>query len=230
MQMLVVVLLLCFLVSLFCLYCFSNDDFVFLRKNVTIEKMFNLSFLVVFFGILAARIGFVTSHFAYGYLNPLVFFLFPYFPGLSLSAGIAGGALFLAAYVKSSKLPKGRVFDIFSLSFLCALPIGLFFLQLIDFLGKKNHNIFFFAVPLVYIPLFIFMCRLFQKGVFSDGAIGFLSVTCISIISLLSRMLFTIKRGLAIGQEEVVFIILLLISLFFMQKQERFFTRFRKRT
>src|SRR5260221_9633094 len=90
-----------FIVFLFILYTTVKDDFVFLRRNVEIEHIFNTVFLGIPLTLFFARLFFVLFHPKWAYLNPLVFFVIPYFPGLFAGGGIIGAILFLYLYTKN---------------------------------------------------------------------------------------------------------------------------------
>lgn len=105
MDFLFAILLVCLLVYLFTVHLLAKEDLVFVRKNITLETLFNLAFYTCGMGLLASRIVFVALHFKPGYFHPLVFLLFPYFPGLSLVGGIIGAMLFLMLYGKRKKNP-----------------------------------------------------------------------------------------------------------------------------
>ncbi|MBI3366803.1 hypothetical protein HY041_04225, partial [Candidatus Roizmanbacteria bacterium] len=126
MQFFIIVLLICLFVFLYCVYLLSNDDFIFLRKDVTMERLFNLVFLGGLFSLFFARAVFGIFNQKSIFANPLVFLLFPYFPGLSLLGGVLGVGAFIGflATRKNSTLPLGRMSDFLSIAFLITLPIG----------------------------------------------------------------------------------------------------------
>src|SRR6185312_9578343 len=107
-----------------------------LRRNVSLEQVFDSAFLMAIFALLIARIVFVGLHFKTDYLNPLVFFLVPYFPGLSLAGGLIGSLAFLWFYTRFFKIPTGRIVDIFSVSFISAFSSGLFILGILSIVQK----------------------------------------------------------------------------------------------
>ena len=104
MQILIIVLIVCLLVFLFSLHILAKEDLIFVRKNVTLEVLFNVAFYTMGVGLLSARIVYIVLHFSFGFLNPLVF-PFPYFPGLSLTGGVVGGAVFVLLYKKNDFRP-----------------------------------------------------------------------------------------------------------------------------
>lgn len=223
MQSFVALLIFCFLVFLFCVYIFSHDDFVLMRRNVSLERVFNLAFLTALVGLFFARFFYVLFHFHLGFLNPLVFFLFPYFPGLELTGGVVGAVLFLQIF-SFGKLPKMRLFDIFSLSFLCALSVGI--LLHIIFLQKTIvwHD---FVVPLLYLALFILSARIFLRVVLKDGSLGLLFLLAFSLISFVVGRIKA-ENKLFLSNEDFILIEMFLLSLVFLLKQENLLARGRK--
>src|SRR3990167_7333740 len=93
MQFFILVLLVCLIVFLFCVHFLAKDDLILLRKDVSMEKFFNLIFLGAIFCLLSARLFYGIFHATTILLNPIVLLLFPYFPGLSLVLGAIGGAI-----------------------------------------------------------------------------------------------------------------------------------------
>lgn len=223
MQPFILILIFCFLVFLFCVHLFAHDDFVLMRRNVSMERVFNLAFLTALVGLFFARFFYVLFHFHLGFLNPLVFFLFPYFPGLELTGGVVGAVLFMQLF-SSGKLPKVRLFDIFSLSFLCALSVGIF-LHII-FLQKTIiwHD---FVVPLLYFTLFILSARIFLRVVLKDGSLGLLFLLAFSLISLIVGRIKA-ENKLFLSNEDFILIEMFLLSLVFLLKQENLIARGKK--
>ncbi len=132
------ILIVCLLLFLYWIFVLAKDDFILLRKNVTLEHLFNLTFLTLIIGILYARVFYVLGHLNPKYLDPLVLILFPYFPGLSLAGSLIGGISFIAFRSIKRKIPFGRIFDIFSLSFFFVWPIGFLLTQAINFFMLKR--------------------------------------------------------------------------------------------
>lgn len=206
----------CFFIFLFILFILANDDFVLLRKHVSIHNLFDLSFIVFVIALLSARVTYVLFHFSFGFLNPLVFFIFPYFPGLTISGGIIGATLFLFFYCIIGKLPQKRVWDIFSLAMLGCLPVGL----LLFLLHEKKT--FFSGIACIILIIFsfaffVFIIRLFQKGSIRDGATAWLSLSFFSFVSLLSGFLYDKEKifySLSINQIMLFFLSIIFLLLF----------------
>jgi len=228
MQLLIIVLLISFVVFLFGLHILAKEDLIFVRKNVTIEALFNVAFYTAGIGLLSARIIYISLHPSLGFFNPLVFFLFPYFPGLSLVGGIAGGIVFVLLY-KRKKYPSFRIFDFFSMALLGALPFGFFGHQLLS--GMRD----LFSV--VFVPIIIFLTLLFfvkiliplnLRGEIRDGSLGYLFLVVFSFTTLLASFVRSTTGTQVFLQIDNVLLILLFITssvLLFLQERETTFFR-----
>lgn len=217
--------LICIFVFLFTLYVLGREDFIILRKNVSMEQLFNLSFLTLIAGLFAARIFYTLLNFDTNFFQPLTFFLFFYFPGLSLTGGLLGGAFFTLGYSYLKKLPSKRIFDIFSLSFLATLPIGFIITFIFQILSHKSFSLFNLLIPLVYIVFFVILVRIFTGGKLKDGSTGFFSLASFSLISLASSILGKVRVGFSLRIEDIILITILLISLAFYIYQQKLFFR-----
>lgn len=229
MQSFVTVLFICLFIFLFFVFALAKEDFVLFRKNIALEKVFNFALLAISVSLFFARLIYVGFHFAPGFLHPLVFFIFPYFPGLSQAGGILGGMLFVLFFAEKSKLPMGRVFDIFSLSFLGTLPC-LYILEQIALLLQKKHSMpFVFVVSVVYGGLFVFFYRLLEKNKFIDGSIGYMVALCVSTFVFLSKLLGSItKSSFVLGPDDLLLILVFFLSLLFLLQQEKIMPHLRK--
>lgn len=219
----------CFFVFLFCLYLLSKDDFVFLRKDVTTEKIFNVAITVSIVSVLFSRILYVAINPKLEFLNPLVFLAFPYFPGFSLTGAVVGGAIISFFLSKKYKIPVGRFFDFLAFSFCASLPIG--FLGLFFLLEDKFRKIMFIGLALVYALLFVvflkFLLPLLLKGKVKEGSIGFLFLSFFSVMSLISNF---VERGrpFYFNIEDFILIFTLVASAVLLIKQEKVLERVKK--
>ncbi len=223
------VLFICFFIFLFSTFLLARDDFVLVRKDVTTEKVFNIAFMMFAISILSARILYTISNPSSNFLSPLVFLLFPYFPGLSLAGGVGGGVLFLLILSRLQKLPTGRVFDIFSISVLSSLPFGI-----LGYFLLSGDNIFSprpIALFLIYIAMFIFFLKFFLPKMlsrrFKDGTVGFLFLTFFSVVFLVDNAVGR-ENKLNFFIEDLILILLLYTSLVFLFRQEKVFRKIRK--
>ena len=204
---------LCFLAFLFSLYVMSHDDYVFLRKSISTEQVFNGAILNILIALFFARLFFVFLNPSFNFLNPLVFLLFPYFPGLSIVGGLIGGVVFLFLYFPKHKMPANRLFDFFLFSFLSVLPIG--------FLAVKLWGLF-----LIYSIIFLFFAKVFlpmqKRGEIKEGSLGFLVLISYSIVSLFFDIFSKIDKVLLfLSKEDFLLILIILVSLFYLNKQEK---------
>src|ERR1035437_128302 len=102
-----IILLICFFIFLYLLYYLSRDDFVIVRKDISMERIFNLAFLTLIISLFFSRLFFVLEKMDPKLLNPLGFLAIPYFPGLSLIGGILGAGVIIFLYSRFRKLPTG---------------------------------------------------------------------------------------------------------------------------
>jgi len=173
------------LVFLFCIFRFAKDDFTLLRKNITLEQLFNISFILYILGFLSARLVFVLEHLNSRFLDPFVLFLFPYFPGLSVSGGILAGIGFLFGAMNSKRLPFFRVFDIFTISFLYAWTAGLPFFAIAEFFVIKKISLVSLFGTVGFFLLTVLVHILFVRNKFKDGSIGYLGISLYSVSLIL---------------------------------------------
>lgn len=220
-------IVICFLTFLFTLFAIANDDFILLRKHVTATKVFDIAFLTLFIGIFSARIFYVVFHFSPGFLNPLVFFIFPYFPGLSVPGGIIGGLMFLALYALATKLPMDRIFDVFSLSLFSVLPIGILMELLIS--RKFFVSLAFGGAFIISVLLLIVILRLFHKGDLKDGSISFFSLFSFSAIAFFAGFIQKKEKWIYfLNKDDILYLVIFFIAVGFFIKQERIFFRIKR--
>lgn len=216
-----IVLTICFVLFLFRLYHVANDDAVLVKKNVSLQMIFDVAFIVAIFSLLSARLVFVLLNPDPIYLNPLVFLIFPYFPGLSLLGGFVGGALTLFLYGRYKKFPQGRVFDFFTVAFTFVLPLGLlgFFLLSGEFsLGGMVRLALFTVMGLATNLYFQPKARSLE---IKDGTISILFLIFLSLTMLLTGSID--KPGIYSfihGKESVVYSAFLLLGIILFVKQE----------
>lgn len=230
MHFLFLVILFCFFIFLFALYLLTRDDFVLIRKDITLDIGFNIAFITFAVSVLSARILYVILNPSSDYLNPLVFLLFPYYPGLSLLGGVGGGVLFLVFTSKQLKFPMGRLIDFFSISFLSALPIGIIGYFLLD--GQNLLKLGSIILVLVYTILFFIFIKILLprllSGMLKDGTIGLIFLICFAITSLITNIIARGKNMLNLGLEDLILVIILYTSLVFLFRQEKLMAKLKK--
>ena len=229
MQPFIVIIFICLFLFLFFVYSLSREDFVLFRKSIPLEKVFNFVFITLAISLFFARVVYVVFHFAPGFLNPLVFFIFPYFPGLSLAGGALGGMLFILLFAQRYKLPTGRIFDIFSLSYVATLPC-LYLLEQITLVLQKKHIMpFVLMASIVYIALYIFFFRLLEKNKFIDGSIGYMATLAATSFIFLSKLLGPMtKSSFTLDPDDLLLIIVFFLSMLFLLQQEKIMPNLKK--
>jgi len=224
------ILIVCLLFFLYWIFVLAKDDFILLRKNVTLEHLFNLTFLTLIISIIFARIFYVLSHLNPKYLDPLVLILFPYFPGLSLAGGLMGGISFIAFRSLKRKIPFGRILDIFSLSFFFVFCIGYLLVQLVNLIISRHFSLLNFSHLLFFILLFFFSFWLFAKNKLQDGSMGYICFALFSLIEAGFIFFEKTKKISFITPDFIVYIIFMATFLVLLIRQEKILTRlFRKR-
>ena len=225
-----VLLVICFFIFLFVSYGLSKDDYLLLKKNINVDQVFDMGFVLAVVALLFSRLIFVAMHPNPGYFNPFIFLGIPYYPGLSLSGGGVGGVLFLLFLCKYQKLPMGRLLDFFSISFLSALPVGI-----IGYILVLRQNLFTISpisLVLAYIVLFIVFIKillsLLLSGRLKDGTIGLIFLICFAIISLVGNFIGRVGNLLNLGLEDLILIIALYASTVFLFRQEKLLTKIKK--
>lgn len=220
-------LVLSIIVSLFCLYHISREDLTFFRRDVTLDDVFNIALMTLVSGLFFARFFYVVFHFAPGFLNPLVFFLVPYFPGLSVPGGILGGVLVIIYLSRRNKFPMRRMLDFMALSFFAGVPIGYVGSAFIQSGFNYFYNIF---LPIVFFILFLFSYifvfpRLLKKEL-KPGMLGTAILIVFSFLFLLVSIIQSIDGGtVQLSGDEILAGVLFVASLGYFIKQDLYIVK-----
>ena len=229
MNFFILVLVVCFFIFLYTVYLLSNDDFVILRRDIPMERIFNIVFLTALVSLFFSRLFYVIFHPNNIFGSLLGFLLFPYFPGLSLSGGILGGVLFSVFYFKINNLPLGRLFDFFSIGFLVSYPLG--FVGFLVLSKAEFSNVIIVSLVLIFLLSLCFIKYVLPAtlgGKLKDGTLGLLFLLSFSIISILINVLN--KQSLRsdelggiksiFDKENILFFVIFISALIFLIKQE----------
>jgi prolipoprotein diacylglyceryltransferase len=202
---------------------------VFVRRNVSLDSLFTLTFLTVGTGLFFARLFYVLFHFQVHYLNPLVFFVIFYFPGLSFPGGLLSGAVFLFFYTRKRKMPLAHVVDFFGLGLLGAVPFGYIADIFLSHFSPFQH---------VFLPILLWI--LFGLGVafllprslrqeLKPGTLGASSILVISFVNFLVNVLNSINAGvLKLSASDAVSLLTFILSFIFFIKQEYILSKVKK--
>lgn len=191
-------ILIAIIIFFFVVFSFAKEDFILLRKNISLATIFDIAFLSGLIGLLTGRIGYVALHYSSRFLNPLVFFIIPYFPGLSSGGFLLGSVISVYLLALWKKVPTGRVYDIFSFALIMA-GICFFFIESISILFTKayvaagEYGLF----VLVLLVIFLMMRKLFITSSWKDGSIFFVNTTTTAFFLFASQMIPFFKKTLS---------------------------------
>ncbi|MBI2613304.1 MAG: prolipoprotein diacylglyceryl transferase [Candidatus Levybacteria bacterium] len=232
MQFFIVVLLICLLVFLYCVYLLANDDFIFLRRDVTMERLFNVVFLGSMFSLFSARLFYGLFEEKSVLSNPFVFLLFPYFPGLSIIGSVLGIVAFFGFLQHFKKdLPLGRLADFFSISFLVTLPIGTVGYFMFSDIGFPIQRALILVV--VYIVLFVVFLRSLLPQLLKDkikeGTIALIFLIAFSLVNLVDGGIGKDNIiSYALSANGIALILVFAASLGLLIKQENLPSKFKR--
>jgi len=218
----IIVLIPAFFIFLYALYKFVKDDYVFIRRNISLEQTFDIAFTTAWISLLFARIFYFISH-TLPEKNIFILFFSPSAGGYSLIGVVAGGMLGLYLVGKYKKILIGRLFDFFTLSFMIALPVG--------FLGRaillqKQELVMSLVNAFVYLILTIIFLKLlypkFMNRTMKEGNMSIFFLLVFSLISFLTTIIDP-SKGIVItlNIQLISHVLLLLFSIFLLVKQEK---------
>lgn len=209
------------IISFFSLYILSRHDFVLIRKNVSVNQVFDLSFLSIIVAFFIGRIFFIINDERRELFNPIAFFHVLRYPGVSVFGFFVGGAISIWFLFRKTKALH-RVYDIFTISF---FPLFLFHLS---FRAYPVFSIFVSLFILIAGFLFwLFTIRSHQKYTFKDGTISYL-VTLLISLDAFSYSFLTPRKIVIFNFSilQIVGITLLIFAAFMLwANQKRIFTK-----
>ena len=193
----ILILIPAFLVFLYCLYKVIKDDYVFIRRNISLEQVFDVALVIVFVSLVFLK--------------------------LSLFLAILGGMGFLYLIAKYKKIPLGRLFDFFTLAFVVALPVGYAFSAFLlrDYLLFLSlTNAFLYSVFALFSGKFIYP-RLMSREL-KEGSLHILFLIFFCFVSFLDLIIIYQKNKFPlVTLENILLIIFFFFSLFLFFKQAR---------
>jgi hypothetical protein len=199
---------------LFIFYTLAKDDFIFIRRNITLEQLFDTIFLGLPIVLLLSRITYIALHPKWIYVNPLVFLALPYFPGLFLGGGIIGAILFLYFFTRTKKIPTLRFSDEISLAFLPAASFYFLCIGIQQALMRQVISIGSGLLMLLYIIGYVLTKGLFKSEKWRDGAVASFVLVLYSLFSLLyATFIVMVRHKLVITPDEIFYIVLFILSI-----------------
>lgn len=218
----IIVLIPAFLIFLYFIYKLVKDDYVFIRKNISLEQIFDITFIVTWVSLFFARVFYFIFHPLQGHNLFLVFFS-PQVPGFSLVGLVLGGILAMYIIGRYRKIPLGRLFDFFTLAFVVALPVG--------FLGTsvlmKNFTLAASLVNTIVYMIFAIFCVKYvnpklESRELKEGNLQILFLLFFSVVSFINvTMLSQVGKVVLLSVESVILIILFLISFILFVRQAK---------
>lgn len=215
----------CFIIFLFTVYQLSKDDFLFIRKGVNVENVFNVIFLGLPIVLFTARLFYVLFNPSWNYLNPLIFFVVPYFPGLSLVGGILGAWIFVSLYTKNKKIPSARLLDMLSLSFLLTICFGILIGAAEIIFKNRVLGVEEIGRGILVGMLYIVFLLQFIKGSWIEGSMSYLIVVTLCFFELLQLGTFALLHQAFSFPALIANSVMVLLFLILFVKKQRIFSK-----
>src|SRR6266550_4737358 len=92
------------LVFLYALYRFVKDDYIFIRKGISLEQTFDIAFIMLWISLFTSRFFYLLFHLKNGESILIDFFSLKN-GGLSLTGAILGGTIAVFLVSKYKRLP-----------------------------------------------------------------------------------------------------------------------------
>lgn len=170
------------IISLFILFMLSENDFVLIRRNITLPIIFNRIFIALFFSILIGRFFYVIDCRDSLFINPFVFFHFLNHEGFSLFGGFLGITASVIFLIKDKKA-LGRILDIVSLSF---YPFLFLFILYNPF--ASQHLILKLGIALILFLLFKTFANFHKSYSMKDGSLFYVILITFAHFNILSNL------------------------------------------
>ncbi len=217
-----VVLIPALLIFLFFLYKLTGDDHVFIRKNISIEHMYDIAFNTIWVSLLVSRIVFflfdkqISGNFFVAF--------FTTWGGLSLSGAIASAIAFLYFLGKYKKIPLGRLYDFLALSLLCGLPLG--YLSIAFLRWQQKMMIPYLICSVIYIIAAVLFKRFLYPRLLNrtlkEGSITIYFFFLFSVVSLGTSLVNWGKPFVSfITASNIMYLGILLLAIILLIKQEK---------
>ncbi len=210
------------LLFLYILYRLVKDDYIFIRKGVSLEQSFDIAFITLWSSLFMSRVFYLFFH-LYSGENMLFDFFSPEKGGFSLTGAIIGGTIAVYLIGKYNRVPLGRLSDFLSLSFLYTLPL-LFLSEAL--IAGKGALLFVFLNAAIYFVLLLFFVQFLYPKVMNrtikEGLLAILFLLLFSLISLITSFLISLKNMQGfITPENITLSLFFVLSLLLLIKHER---------
>lgn len=219
----ILVLIPAFLVFLYFIYKLVKDDYVFIRKNISLEQTFDIAFIMTWVSLFFSRLFYFIFH---PFTDQNIFFVFfsPQVGGLSFFGAVVGGIAALYAIGKYKKIPLGRLFDFFTLALVVSIPVGYLSTA---FFVKEWFTLSVYLVNAVVYLIFAIFCVKYvhpklESREFKEGNLQILFLLFFSVVSFINiTMLQQVGKITLISIESVALVLLFLTSIVLFIRQAR---------
>lgn len=199
------------LLFLYVLYRMVKDDYIFIRKGISLEQSFDIAFTTLWVSLFTSRFFYLLCHLYVGQ-NFLFDFFTPNKGGFSLTGAVIGGIFVVYVISRYKRVPLGRLSDFLCISFLYTLPL-LFLSEALFVRGSALLFVFLNAV--VYFILLLFFIQFLYPRVMNrsikEGFLAILFLLCFSFIALMTSLLTSLKHIQNIASIENVILFALFI-------------------
>lgn len=200
----------------FTLYKLVKDDYLLIRKNVPPEQVFDIAIVTCVISLIIARfLSLIEQNIPISNLLPS--FFSPNIQGLSLVGLCVGGLIGLYIVGRYKKVPIGRLFDFFSLSFLVSLPFSYllsgFFLRGFPLVLTFFNGLFYLIVMTAFLKLLY--PRTMNRAL-KDGIVSLLFLLIFSLTSFCTAVIPNGKIQITLTIENVLLGFLFIFSVVFL--------------
>lgn len=214
--------IICVFVFLYSLYILGKDDYVLIRKNLSLEQLFDFAFIGIFTGIIFARILSIIFHPVNG--ENFVSQLFSLNgAGFTLTGVVFGCMLAFYLIGKYRKLPIGHLFDFLTLALLSCFPI-VYLISI--FFVKRNEIVYYFVLGIFYLACQRFFWKFLLPRIISnklkEGSLSGFFFLVFSVASFLASLIYRFSGSpFRFEAEDFLLVGVILGSIVFLLRNER---------
>jgi prolipoprotein diacylglyceryltransferase len=218
------------LIFLYSLWRLVKDDYVFIRKGISLEQSFDIAFISLWISLFFSRLFDMAFHYQMDKNIFLQFFSLNN-GGFSLIGAIVGGVIALFILGKYKKIPLGRVSDFFTLSLLFALPLGYLGSALFS---ERSQVLYTILNAVLFFLLLIFFMQFLKPKLMSrnlkEGTLSIIFLICFSLVTLLTNLLSSLRdlQNYFTNPVTITTIALLIFSIILYFKEAQPFTNHRR--
>lgn len=175
--MIVLFVIIALIFTMFLLFNLAKNDFVLLRKNVSLHELFDAVIISMLVGLLFARIFFVIDVQEYSWFHPFRFFHLIKIPGLSLYGFFVGVVPALYFLLRKKKVLH-RVYDIM---FISVLPLFVVTLAARTYTLGVPSMVIQLGLAVAAICIIAIFITFFHNYTLKDGSLALLIFMLVSV-------------------------------------------------